>query len=106
MIVIIQDEEGRRKRHGSQFGHIHIHRDRVEGRHAKIFKDYFVSNQIYPEKILGGDSACTELFSTPLHKLLRSMSLVHIEKECSGRNQCESIDEEYRGPMVCLDLNV
>ena len=48
-MAIILNDEVRRPRLGSQFGRAYINRDRAEG-HAKIMRDYFNPNAIYPEK--------------------------------------------------------
>ena len=49
VLGMIFNDDVRHPRRGSQFGHIHINRDRAEG-HAKIMRDYFDPNPTYPEK--------------------------------------------------------
>ena len=49
-MMMILNEDFRRPQLGSQFGRAWINRDRVEG-HAKITRDYFNQDAIYPETI-------------------------------------------------------
>ena len=49
VVGMIFNDDIRRPRRGSQFGRIQLDRDRAEGQ-AKIMRDYFNPNQIYPEK--------------------------------------------------------
>uniref|UniRef100_M8BS77 KIB1-4 beta-propeller domain-containing protein n=1 Tax=Aegilops tauschii TaxID=37682 RepID=M8BS77_AEGTA len=55
VLCMIFHDDVWRPRRGSQFGSIHINRDRAES-HAKIMKDYFDPNPTYPEKLIQGEA--------------------------------------------------
>ena len=49
VLGVIFNDDVWQPRRGSQFGRVHINRDRAEG-HAKIMRDYFDPKPTFPEK--------------------------------------------------------